>query len=102
MDEIQKILIKAGRKDLAQKYFHKICGGREVDIKDISNFKKLPKNVKKLIESADTISSYGFQELAGHIGRQAIFSALVSWEGNKVTIENIGGKLNGKQVQWKD
>ena len=27
MDEIQKILVKAGRKDLAQKYYEKVAGG---------------------------------------------------------------------------
>ena len=29
MDEIQRTLIKAGRKDLAQKYYHKIHGASE-------------------------------------------------------------------------
>lgn len=26
MDEIQKVLVKAGRKDLAQKYYEKVAG----------------------------------------------------------------------------
>lgn len=32
MDEIQKVLIKAGRKDLAQKYYKKIARDRMVEL----------------------------------------------------------------------
>ena len=32
MDEIQKVLVKAGRKDLAQKYYQKISGRYQPDI----------------------------------------------------------------------
>lgn len=35
MDEIQKVLIKEGRKDLAQKYYKKIAGTTQGKLSDI-------------------------------------------------------------------
>jgi len=40
MDKIQKALIKAGRKDLAQEYFEKISKSLEEMIQDADKIKK--------------------------------------------------------------
>lgn len=66
-------------------------------ISDITNFKNLPKSVRKLIQLADHIWSSGFQELLGAIDKRTIWSAGGSWSSRSeqatFTIDSIGGKL---------
>jgi len=50
MDEIQKVLIKAGRKDLAQKYYEKVAR-TYASIKQDLNLKVCPKIKEKLQSS---------------------------------------------------
>lgn len=52
MDEIQKVLVKAGRKDLAQKYYEKIAARKkaeeveEEDTPEIADYRKLLNKLK--------------------------------------------------------
>ena len=83
----------------------------EKKLSDISNFKSLPDEVQKLILSAYKMESRGFQELVGYKligynGRQAVWSAVGHWSGSgddaTFTVNSIGGKLDGKNIQWSE
>jgi len=78
----------------------------EKKLSDISNFKSLPDEVQKLILSAYKMESRGFQELIGYNGRQAVWSAGGHWSGSgddaTFTVNSIGGKLDGKNIQWSE
>ena len=50
MDEIQKELIKAGRKDLAQKYYEKTAAPKALKI--MKDLKRILKDVEETFESA--------------------------------------------------
>ena len=56
MDQIQKTLIKAGRKDLAQKYYIKIAGSKPIRLK---SFGQSDADKKKIIERFHEHSDYG-------------------------------------------
>ena len=56
MDEIQKVLIAQGRKDLAQKYYEKISN-KTAAVVDVNNTGDPFEERKKLVEFAEEISS---------------------------------------------
>ena len=50
MDKIQKVLVKAGRKDLAQKYYEKVATG----VEDVTTFKEFHNVLAKLINAVNS------------------------------------------------
>lgn len=56
MDEIQKVLVKAGRKDLAQKYYEKVASKSVLsELAKIFNFKKVPRLKKGKYDIYDQV-----------------------------------------------
>lgn len=52
MDEIQKVLVKIGRKDLAQKYYEKVAKSRVAKSRDIKDIiKGNEKKIKDFVTS---------------------------------------------------
>ena len=75
MDEIQKVLIKAGRKDLAVKYYKKVAAEEKKDSKELSKkLDSMEKILMKALELANDITSeagkvggYELQSLASFL-----------------------------------
>lgn len=51
MDEIQKVLVKAGRKDLAQNYYNKVAGSSTKEFKNEKEFKTTIKSFLNSVKS---------------------------------------------------
>jgi len=70
MDKIQKTLIKAGHKDLAQEYFNKVAGKEESSLREIqknlNDIKKI-KIIDKGVISAHERNIKVFKELVDNI-----------------------------------
>ena len=62
MDEIQRVLIKLGRKDLAQKYYKKVAQLGVLDIRELnSGFMKSPEAIAKVRQVMDGSSAVKLQ-----------------------------------------
>ena len=62
MDQIQRTLIKAGRKDLAQKYFHKVKGAKVSDYK-LSETGLSEQALKKILKETDNVDKQILKEM---------------------------------------
>ena len=57
MDEIQKILIETGRKDLAQQYYEKVAAAQyDVEEREAKSLKSFAKDLEKTSKSMDRLS----------------------------------------------
>ena len=61
MDEIQKILVNAGRKDLAQKYYQKIS--KTAAIKGLNVLDKIVKKINVAKKKAENVTDYLEKEM---------------------------------------
>ena len=96
MDKIQEVLIKAGHKDLAQKYYKKIAGlnislvkEAAFKIKEIEKcLKELNKIAKDIIVTYIDVASKGFNPINVH------------FESNYLS--DLQKQLKDKKIEWED
>lgn len=64
--------------------------------RDIANLHRLPVRLQKEIEGSNMITSHGFQEMLGYLGRKIVWAAGGYWDRNRFYVTSYGSR----KYQW--